>query len=80
MDKAQQKAIDDNTIEQMANAFRSVLSEGQTSESQRIILIKRIPIICNDILEMKTNLKWILWLVMGVAGGIGALAVAYIMK
>lgn len=63
-------------VEKMATAFRRVLSEGlPEEEGQRSILIKRIPIICADILQMKANLQWIKWLVVGITGGIGALIV-----
>ncbi len=69
-------------VDKMAEAFRRVLSEGeaQGGDSRRAILIKRIPIICNDILTMKADMKWIKWLVMGIAGGIGLLAYAYLTK
>lgn len=68
--------MDENhNVETMASAFRQVLSEGAASdEGSRAILIKRIPIICNDILTMKSDLRWIRWLVVGIAGGIGILA------
>lgn len=77
--------LEDHSIEQIAAAFRRVLSEGEgtgdvTGENRRTILIKRIPIICNDILEIKGDMKWIKWLVMGVAGGIGLLALAFLTK
>jgi len=69
-------------VEQIAEAFRKVLSEGLEgqSENQRVILIKRIPIICNDILEIKSDMKWVKWLVMGIGGAIGILALTYLMK
>ena len=56
-------------IEKMAAAFRKVLSEG-SGEGERAILIKRIPIICNDIIEIKTDIRWVKWLSMAVAGAI----------
>jgi len=69
----------DPQVELFAEAFRKVLSEGEAgNEAQRAVLIKRIPIICNDIIEMKLDLKWIKWLVMGIAGGIGVLALAFL--
>lgn len=72
--------MDDQTVHQMAEAFRKVLSEGEgggdgmNGENRRAILIKRIPIICNDILTIKNNLKWITWMLMGITGGIGYIA------
>ncbi len=68
--------MEESTVDKMAAAFRRVLSEGLPGdESNRTILIKRIPIICNDILQMKTDLRWIRWFVMGMAGGIGMVAI-----
>ncbi len=51
----------------MAEAFRKVLSEGP-NEGERTILIKRIPIICNDIIEIKSDMRWVKWISMGLAG------------
>jgi len=80
--------MEDKTVDQIASAFRKVLSEGEAGdESNRAILIKRIPIICNDILEiknalltLKTNQEWIKWLVMGGVAGICGLAVILLTK
>lgn len=77
--------MEDQTVHQMAEAFRKVLSEGEASGGEegtgrRAILIKRIPIICNDILTMKNNLKWITWMLMGIAGGIGYIALQVLSK
>jgi len=73
--------MDEHTVEQIAGAFRRVLSEGENgSQSNRAILIKRIPIICNDILQMKSDLKWIRWMVMGGVAGICGLAVMLLAK
>lgn len=68
------------TVEHMAEAFRKVLSEGEVGVGQRAILVKRIPIICNDILQIKSDLSWIKWLMMGIVGGVGALALTYLTK
>jgi hypothetical protein len=69
------------TTEQIAEAFRKVLSEGEgATENRRAILIKRIPIICNDILTIKGDLRWIKWLVMAICGGIGLLVIAFLTK
>lgn len=70
--------MNDYSVEQMAEAFRRVLGEDETGN--RAILVKRIPIICQDILQIKADMTWIKYLVMGVAGCIGTLAMAYIMK
>ncbi len=74
------------TVDMMADAFRKVLSEGEAgSEEQRAILIKRIPIICNDIIEIKTALqrmsgdfKWVRWLTTGLISGIGLIMVGIV--
>lgn len=70
----------EKTVNHMAEAFRKVLSEGVEGGGQRTILIKRIPIICNDILQIKSDLSWIKWLMMGIVGGVGALALTYLTK
>jgi hypothetical protein len=57
--------MNEHLIEQMAEAFRKVLGEG--TEGDRAILIKRIPIICNDILEIKADMRWVKWISMGLA-------------
>lgn len=63
-------------VELMANAFRRVLSEGgPENEGERAILIKRIPIICNDVIEIKLDIKWIKWLVMSMTGGVGTMLI-----
>lgn len=82
-------------IELFAAAFRKVLSEGEAgTEENRAILIKRIPIICNDIIEIKewqeksalaqektsTDMGWIKWLVMGITAGVGALLISLLTK
>lgn len=74
--------MEEPSIEHIAAAFRKVLSEGEGEDGdvRRAILIKRIPIICNDILTIKADLKWIKWLVMGVCGGIGILVVTFLAK
>lgn len=54
------------------SSFRNILGEDGTGN--RAILVKRIPIICQDILSIKADMRWIKWLVMGIAGGIGVLA------
>lgn len=71
----------EQSVENMATAFRKVLSEGLPgAEGNRTILIKRIPIICNDILQMKADIGWIKWLLMGLVGGVGALALMYLTR
>lgn len=66
----------EDQVEIMAMAFRKVLSEGGPgTEGERAILIKRIPIICNDIIEIKTNIKWNTRITMGMAGGVGTMLV-----
>lgn len=59
----------------MAEAFRTVLSEGEAGNAERrAILIKRIPIICNDVMQIKNDLRWIKWLGMGFVSATGLLA------
>ncbi len=68
--------MEDKQVELVAEAFRKVLSEGAPAgESERIILIKRIPIICNDIIEIKTNIKWNTWITTGMACGVGTMLI-----
>lgn len=78
-------------IEEIASAFRKVLGEdeytGADGNNRRLVLIKRIPIICQDVMEMKGDIrdmksdyKWIKWLVVGIAGGIGALLLIFLSK
>lgn len=40
----------------------------------RPALVARIPVICNDIRDIKNDLKWIKWLGYGIVGGIGLIA------
>jgi len=61
-----------NEHEKMVQALREVLTEGEQSE--KAMLIKRIPFICNDIRDINVNLWWHRWLLLGIAGGIGLLA------
>lgn len=60
----------------MAAAFRRVLSEGEAGqgEERRVILIKRIPIICNDVMSIKNDLRWMKWIGSGFVGAAGILA------
>ncbi len=65
-------------VEKIADAFRKVLGEDEHTNNQRAILIKRIPIICQDVLTIKADLRWIRWFIMGIAGGIGLLIIMVI--
>ena len=61
-------------IENMAVAFRKVLSEGAPGgEAERVILIKRIPIVCNDIMVMKADIGTIKTIGMYLLLGVGSL-------
>ncbi len=70
--------LDDHDVEKVAEAFRRVI--GEDGEGNRAVLIKRIPIICQDIMQIKTDMSWIKWLVMGMVGGMGALVIIYFTK
>ncbi len=74
------KDMEEHDVERVAAAFRRVLSEGENGGDRRAILIKRIPIICNDILTIKGDMQWIKWLVMSIAGGVGVIAIAFLTK
>lgn len=60
-----------NTTEQIAEAFRKVLGEGM--DGDRAILIKRIPIICQDVI-------WIKRAIFGIFATMAALLVMFIAK
>ncbi len=65
------------SVDKMADAFRKVLSDGIDGK-QRVILLKRIPIICNDILQMKGDLQWLKWIGMTIVGLIAAQTISKI--
>lgn len=67
-----------DTVDQIAEAFRKVLGEGEYPNDQRVVLIKRIPIICQDILNIKSDINWIKWLTLGLVGGVGAIFTAIV--
>jgi hypothetical protein len=60
----------------LIKALREVLVDGENEE--RPMLIKRIPFICNDIRDIKSDMRWIKWLAMSLAGGIGLLALKFL--
>lgn len=68
--------MDEHTVNQIAEAFRKILSEGEggNDDTRRAILIKRIPIICNDILTIKGDLRWMKWIGSGFVSAAGLLA------
>ncbi len=37
-------------------------------------LLKRVPLICNDIRDIKRDMGWHKWLLLGITGGIGMIA------
>lgn len=60
-------------------ALKEVLTQGD--EGTKRLLIQKIPLLCtdvmtikSDILKIKNDISWMRWLVMGIAGGIGLLA------
>jgi hypothetical protein len=67
--------MEDKAVHQIAEAFRMVLSEGEAdTQERRAILIKRIPIICNDVMQIKNDLRWMKWIGSGFVTAAGLLA------
>lgn len=60
---------------QFVAALKEVLSDAETDGSP--LLIKRIPFICNDIRDIKSDMRWIKWIGSGIVGGIGLIALKY---
>ncbi len=56
------------------HAMREVLTQGD--EGTKSLLIQKIPLLCIDIMKIKGDLVWIKWLLMGMVGGIGVLAIS----
>ncbi len=46
--------------------------------NDRPALVARIPVICNDIREIRRDIWWVKWLVMGMVGGIGAIFISIV--
>jgi len=55
----------------MVEALKKALND---ENPQTPLLVKRIPFICQDIRDIKSNMQWHRWLLVGIAGGIGLLA------
>lgn len=73
------EGVQDERISRLIlDTMRKVLTEGD--EGTKRLLIQKIPLLCADILKMKVDLVWIKWLLMGVVGGIGLLALATLTK
>lgn len=62
--------VDDEHAQLVRALKEALITDPETSP----LLIKRIPFICQDIREIKTNMGWHRWLLLGIAGGIGLLA------
>lgn len=59
-----------NTHSQLVSALREVLTDTDGSP----MLIKRIPFICNDIRDIKNNLRWMMYIGGGFVLAAGVLA------
>lgn len=66
------------TTEMIFNGLRRVLTEGE--EGTKMLLLKKVPLLCTDMLKMKSDLQWIKWLLMGMVGGVGVLTIALLVK
>lgn len=73
------KANREETLQIFVHAMREVLTQGD--EGTKALLIQKIPLLCTDMLTMKNDIrdiksdnKWQKWLLMGICGGIGLLA------
>lgn len=68
-------AVQDNKeamVIAFSKAMRDLLTEGD--EGTKALLIKKIPLLCTDILTIKSDIRWIKWIGSGIVGGIGLLA------
>jgi len=61
----------EETHKALVVALREALHD-DTEEGS--ILIKRIPVICNDIRDIKNDMRWMKWIGMGFVGTAGLLA------
>lgn len=52
------KENQDGLVDVFTHAMRAVLTEGD--EGTKALLIKKIPLLCTDIMTMKSTLSWIL--------------------
>jgi hypothetical protein len=86
---SQMEAIAEKSDERIAALVSSSISEffNRGISEKRFIDIGRIPFICDDIrgihgqiAEQGNDIRWIKWLVMGMAGGIGVVAITLITK
>ncbi len=68
--EASQKAHESTMHSVVINALKEVLSD----ENGSPLLVKRIPFICNDIRDIKNDMRWMKWIGYGVMTGIGLLA------
>ncbi len=83
-------AVAQEAIEKARSAqFMAVLEEffNRGLKEKKFVDIGRIPFICDDIRgihgtlsEIQTNIVWIKWVVMGAAGGVGAILVGILIS
>jgi hypothetical protein len=83
--KATSQSQREETKDIFVHAMREVLTEGD--EGTKTLLLQKIPLLCIDMLvmkgdvrEIKTNLKWVMWLVMGGVAGVCGIAVMLLIK
>lgn len=83
------EAVESARVTQMENTFDASLEKffNKRTAEGRFIDIGRIPFICDDVANIRVSLnvqsndlKWLRWFVMGIAGGIGALLIMFIIN
>lgn len=71
LDEAVQ-AHKEETLQIFTKAMRAVLTQGD--EGTKSLLIQKIPLLCTDILSIKSDIRWIKWIGSGIVAGIGLIA------
>lgn len=69
---------DERMSKLMIDTIRQVLTEGD--EGTKKLLIQKIPLLCVDVLKIKSDIQWIKWFILGIAGGIGGLVILFLAK
>ena len=64
-------------LENLAKVLREALTHDAPDHPA---LVARIPLICNDIRDIKNSMQWHRWLLLGIVGGIGAIFVAIVIE
>ncbi len=60
----------EETLHIFTKAMKDILTQGE--EGTKLLLIQKIPLLCTDVMTIKADIRWIKWLVTGVAGIIAA--------